>query len=158
MFSIFVPRGSRNKRFKDIIGRMAQKKRIKFIVFYMNGKILLIDDDPRNIFALKATLKAKGFDCYTATSAFEGLKILHGEKGITVVLLDMMMPDMDGYETLAAIRKDAATAQVAVVAVTAQAMKGDREKCLEAGANAYISKPIDVDILLETLQQFTHKI
>jgi two-component system cell cycle response regulator DivK len=120
----------------------------------MSKKILLIDDDARNIFALKATLRSKGLDCLAAGSAFEGLKFLHEDPSIGIVLLDMMMPDMDGYETLAAIRKDASTAGKTVIAVTAQAMKGDREKCLEAGADAYISKPIDVDILFKTLEQY----
>jgi two-component system, cell cycle response regulator DivK len=116
--------------------------------------ILIIDDDHRNIFALTAVLKAKGFAVVSASSAKEGLHLLQTEQGIKVVLLDMMMPDMDGYEALQVIRKDERMAGTAVIAVTAQAMVGDREKCLEAGADDYVSKPIDVDLLLDLLNQF----
>lgn len=116
--------------------------------------VLIIDDDDRNIFALKATLKARGFVCYTAVSAAEGIKLLEKNAGIKVVLLDMMMPEMDGYEALQAIRSNEAIAGKAVIAVTAQAMTGDKEKCLAAGANDYISKPIDVDQLLQKLNKY----
>lgn len=116
--------------------------------------VLLIDDDSRNIFALTAVLKAKGFRILSASSAHEGIQHLQNNKGIKVVLLDMMMPDMDGYETLRFIRNDEKMSTVPVIAVTAQAMPGDREKCLEAGANEYVSKPIDVDFLLQVLNRF----
>ncbi|RYZ28503.1 MAG: response regulator [Chitinophagaceae bacterium] len=116
--------------------------------------ILLIDDDSRNIFALTAVLKAKGFHILSASSAQEGIQHLQNNQGIKVVLLDMMMPDMDGYEALRVIRGDGQISQVPIVAVTAQAMVGDREKCLEAGANEYVSKPIDVDYLLEILNRY----
>lgn len=116
-------------------------------------KILIIDDDPRNIFALKLTLQARGYQCLTAGSAAEGIAIAENpDTGI--VLMDMMMPEMDGYQAIAELRGKPLTAQIPIVAVTAQAMIGDREKCLEAGANAYISKPIDVDVLLQTIQEF----
>jgi two-component system cell cycle response regulator DivK len=114
----------------------------------MNSKILIIDDDPRNIFALAATLKARGFQCLSSLSAKEGMALLNDDQDIKIVLLDMMMPDMDGYEALGVIRAEAALASVPVIAVTAQAMVGDREKCLAAGADNYISKPVDVDRLL----------
>ena len=116
--------------------------------------VLIIDDDSRNIFALKAVLKSKGFDVQSAPSANEGLEMLRSSKGIKIVLLDMMMPDMDGYETLSIIRSDEQLSNTAVFAVTAQAMMGDREKCLEAGANEYVSKPIDVDLLLDLLKHY----
>lgn len=117
----------------------------------MKGKLLIIDDDPRNIFALAATLKAKGFQCLSALSAEEGIAFMKHDKAIRVVLLDMMMPEMDGYEALGVIRADKELAGLTVVAVTAQAMVGDREKCLEAGADNYVSKPIDVDKLLKII-------
>lgn len=117
----------------------------------MDSKILIIDDDPRNIFALAATLKAKGFQCLSSVSAREGMAQMKQDKAIKIVLLDMMMPDMDGYEALALIRADREMAGLPVIAVTAQAMVGDREKCLEAGADGYISKPVDVDKLLEMI-------
>lgn len=118
----------------------------------MANKILIIDDDARNIFALKATLKAKGFDCLTAMSAQQGLAFLHNSEKIGIVLIDMMMPDMDGYEAIPKIKKD--NGKIPVVAVTAQAMVGDREKCLQAGADDYISKPINVDKLMEVLKKY----
>lgn len=110
-------------------------------------QVLIVDDDNRNIFALKAVLKAKGFDCVTASSGPEGIKLLSGEHTIGIILLDMMMPDMDGYETLRIIRAGSMK-DIPVIAVTAQAMVGDKEKCLDAGADAYMSKPVDIDQLL----------
>lgn len=118
------------------------------------NKILIIDDDPRNIFALVAVLKAKQFACLTASSAEEGLNILLDQPDIGIVLMDMMMPDMDGYQAIAEIRKNVSINKVPIVAVTAQAMVGDREKCIAAGADAYISKPIDVDILMDVLSNY----
>lgn len=118
-----------------------------------NRKILIIDDDSRNIFALKAVLKAKGYQCLSALDAREGLDELSKQNDIGIVLLDMMMPDMDGYEALAEIRKGTRK-DIPVLAVTAQAMVGDRERCIEAGADAYISKPIDVDQLIVLLDQY----
>lgn len=117
-------------------------------------RILIIDDDSRNIFALTAVLRSKGFDVKSAFSAGDGLEMLRSNKGIKIVLLDMMMPDMDGYEALRVIRSDNEISAATVFAVTAQAMMGDREKCLEAGANEYVSKPIDVDLLLELLNRY----
>lgn len=118
-------------------------------------QVLIVDDDSRNIFALKAVLKAKGFDCVTATSGPEGIKMLSGEHMIGIVLLDMMMPEMDGYETLRIIRAGSMKA-IPVVAVTAQAMVGDKEKCLEAGADAYVSKPVDIDQLMMLMKDLMH--
>ena len=117
----------------------------------MAVKILIIDDDPRNIFALAATLKSKGFQCLSSTLATEGIELLRQDNTIKIVLLDMMMPEMDGYEALEIIRSDHRIAHVPVIAVTAQAMTGDREKCLKAGAKDYISKPVDVDKLMAVI-------
>jgi len=117
----------------------------------MKDNILLIDDDNRNIFALSAVLRAKGYRVTTATSALEGIGLLKKDKGIKVVLLDMMMPEMDGYEALKLIKGDEELRSIPVFAVTAQAMVGDRERCLNAGADEYLSKPIDVDLLLGLL-------
>lgn len=116
--------------------------------------VLIIDDDSRNIFALKATLVAKGFRCLTAQSANEGINMLLNNEGIQIVLLDMMMPEMDGYEALEVIKTNNKIAHLPVIAVTAQAMVGDREKCLNAGADDYISKPINVDELLNKLDSY----
>jgi len=114
-------------------------------------KILLVDDDRRNIFALNAVLKARGFTCETASNAYEGLKKLSSDNDIGIILLDIMMPGMDGFEAIASIRSNPLTASIPVIAVTAQAMAGDKERCLAAGANGYISKPVDVDLLMELL-------
>lgn len=118
----------------------------------MDRKILIIDDDARNIFALRAVLKARGFVCLTANSASEGLRVVGEEQDVGAVLLDMMMPEMDGYQALPIFLEKTAR-QTPIIAVTAQAMTGDREKCLEAGADGYISKPIDVDQLLALLDE-----
>ena len=115
-------------------------------------KILIIDDDHRNTFALNAVLNAKGFRCNTVSSAEEGLKLLSENSEFGVVLLDMMMPEMDGYEAIQAIRLQHQK-NIPIISVTAQAMQGDEEKCLEAGATAYISKPVDIDKLLSLLNR-----
>ncbi|MCW3461859.1 response regulator [Chitinophaga nivalis] len=120
-------------------------------------QVLIIDDDTRNIFALRAVLRSRNITCLAATSAAEGLQILNNEHQIGVVLMDIMMPDMDGYETIAALRANEKNSTLPVIAVTAKAMVGDREKCLEAGADNYISKPIDVDELLIQIQQYLSK-
>ena len=116
--------------------------------------ILIVDDDSRNIFALSAVLRSKGFTVVSAPSATEGLQLLKNNTNIHAVLMDIMMPGMDGYEAIAQIRSDPSISNTPVIAVTAQAMVGDREKSLEAGANAYISKPVDVDGLLELLKKY----
>ena len=116
----------------------------------------IIDDDSRNIFALSALLKAKGYQVLSATGARAGISMMqNGEAGqVGIILLDMMMPDMDGYEAIPAIRAKKALEDIPIVAVTAQAMVGDREKCLEAGADDYVSKPINVDTLIEMLDKY----
>ncbi|MGN8058856.1 response regulator [Pedobacter sp. 22163] len=117
--------------------------------------ILIIDDDNRNIFALKAVLKAKGFDCLSAVSAQEGFAVMEKHDNVAIVLMDMMMPDMDGYQAIAAMKKSAKMQNIPVLAVTAQAMVGDKERCLSAGASGYVSKPINVDELLMQIENFT---
>jgi CheY-like chemotaxis protein len=114
-------------------------------------KVLIIDDDKRNIFALSATLNARSFNCVSCLSAEEALAILKKKEHFDAILIDMMMPDMDGYEAIPFIKKMPAHAGTIIVSVTAQAMVGDKEKCLQAGADYYISKPIDVDKLLSIL-------
>ncbi|UFK98412.1 response regulator [Kaistella faecalis] len=116
-------------------------------------EILIIDDDSRNIFALSAVLKAKKYQCISALSAADGLELLSGNTNIGAVLMDMMMPEMDGYEAIGKIKNDDILKNIPVIAITAQAMTGDREKCLEAGADGYISKPVNVDELLTLLNQ-----
>lgn len=115
---------------------------------------MIIDDDGRNIFALSALLKSRGYGCISATSATEGLEILICHPDIDMVLMDMMMPEMDGYEAIRQIKDNNLIAEIPVIAVTAQAMIGDREKCLAAGADGYISKPVDVEALSALLKQY----
>lgn len=119
-----------------------------------NKQIVIIDDDTRNIFALAATLKSKGFGYISCTGAHEAIELLQSRQDIGIVLIDMMMPDLDGYEAIPLIRKIAGMEKLPIIAVTAQAMVGDREKCLEAGADDYISKPIDVDRLMEIVESY----
>ncbi|GAB4036359.1 response regulator [Spirosoma gilvum] len=114
-------------------------------------RVLIIDDDSRNIFALTATLRAKSFDCLSCSNALDALAMLQTDEPIDAVLIDMMMPDMDGYEAIPRIKAIDHRKDTPIIAVTAQAMVGDREKCLRAGATDYIAKPIDVDRLLRLL-------
>lgn len=119
----------------------------------LKKKVLIIDDDSRNIFALKAVLTARGFDCISAFGAIEGINILNNDSDIGIILMDMMMPDMDGYEAIDKIRSTEKIAHIPIIAVTAQAMLGDREKAIAAGADNYTSKPVDVDLLTSILNQ-----
>lgn len=118
------------------------------------NKILIVDDDNRNIFALRAVLKAKGYQCLSAPGAEEGLEILAEDSDIAVVLMDMMMPGMDGYEAITIMKQSPGFKHIPVIAVTAQAMLGDRERCLNAGASGYISKPINIDELIKLLNLY----
>lgn len=115
--------------------------------------ILIIDDDSRNIFALQLTLKARNYKFLSAQNAQEGLQLLQSNQSVGLILLDMMMPEMDGYEAIKEIRNSDVYGYTPIVAVTANAMSGDREKCLEAGADAYIPKPIDVDKLIDIIEE-----
>jgi len=117
-------------------------------------KVLIIDDDSRNIFALTAVLKAKKYTCLSAQSAKQGFDILAKDKDINVVLMDMMMPDMDGYQAMKKMKTEPSMKDIPVIAVTAQAMVGDKERCLAAGAVGYISKPVNVDELVLLLNKY----
>ncbi|MDH6251117.1 CheY-like chemotaxis protein [Chryseobacterium sp. H1D6B] len=119
----------------------------------MNKKILIVDDDPRNIFALKLTLKARGYQMESCIMAEEAIQFLQDDHQIDVVLMDMMMPEMDGYEAVKIIRNTPSISQVPIIAVTAQAMPEDRQKCLDAGAQDYVTKPIDVDQLITAIEK-----
>jgi len=111
-------------------------------------KILIIDDDSRNIFALTAVLKAKKYTCLSADSASKGFDLIENDRDIAIVLMDMMMPDMDGYQAMAKMKELPNLKNIPVIAVTAQAMVGDKERCLAAGAVGYVSKPIKIDELI----------
>ncbi len=115
-------------------------------------KVLIVDDDVRNIYSLSKALEAFKMNVITAFDGKEAIKILDENPDTDVVLLDMMMPNMDGYETAEKIRSNPKFLNLAVIAVTAKAMTGDREKCIKAGASDYITKPVDVDQLLSLLR------
>ncbi|WP_180903972.1 response regulator, partial [Flavobacterium chungangense] len=110
-------------------------------------KVLLVDDDVRNLFALTTALERYGLDVISAESGQEAIDILNENKGIDIVLMDIMMPEMDGYETMKRIRKDSKHKDLTIIAVTAKAMKGDRQRCIESGASDYITKPVNVEQL-----------
>jgi CheY-like chemotaxis protein len=115
-------------------------------------KVLVIDDDLRNIFALTSVLEQKDIEVLHAENGQTGLEVLHANSDIDLVLMDIMMPGMDGYETTRAIRKLRAFETLPIIALTAKAMKGDREKCLHAGASDYVTKPVDLDHLFSTMR------
>ena len=116
-------------------------------------KVLIVDDDNRNIFALSAVLRSKGYHCVSSGEVSGAVEILKSVTGIGIILMDMMMPDMDGYEAIPRIKNLEDGENIPIIAVTAQAMVGDRERCLAAGADGYIAKPVDVDALINLLQQ-----
>ena len=116
-------------------------------------KVLIIDDDSRNVFALNAVLKAKGFTCVSALNAEDGLQQMRTSKEIGLVLMDMMMPDMDGYEAISEMKGDIRLNNIPIISVTARAMMGDKERCLAAGADGYVSKPIQINELLRLIDK-----
>jgi CheY-like chemotaxis protein len=116
------------------------------------AKILIVDDDIRNIYSLTSVLESYDVEVLHAERGRDGILILEQTPGVDVALIDIMMPEMDGYETMQQIRRQAELANVPLIAVTAKAMKGDRQKCLDAGASDYIAKPVDIDLLLALLR------
>jgi CheY-like chemotaxis protein len=118
----------------------------------MGKKVLVIDDDLRNIFALTSVLEQHELQVFHAENGRAGIEILRKTPEIDAVLMDIMMPEMDGYETTRAIRQIPQFRSLPIVALTAKAMKGDREKCLQAGASDYVTKPVDLDHLFSVLR------
>ena len=113
--------------------------------------VLIIDDDVRNVFALTSALELHGITVRYAENGGAGIQLLQEHPDVDLVLMDVMMPDMDGNETTSAIRRMARYAQLPIVFLTAKAMPGDREKSLSAGASDYITKPVDLDRLLHVM-------
>jgi hypothetical protein len=119
--------------------------------------VLLVDDDARNIFALSSVLERRGMEVLTATTGSEAIAVLGARTDVAIVLMDIMMPGMDGYETIQAIREDPNYRRLPILALTAKAMKGDREKCLEAGASDYLAKPVNTQQLISALRMWLHR-
>jgi CheY-like chemotaxis protein len=119
--------------------------------------VLVVDDDARNIFALSSVLERRGMRVLTATTGHEAVKITESTPELSLILMDIMMPEMDGYQTIAAIRQQPSFRRLPIIALTAKAMKGDREKCLEAGASDYLAKPVNTDQLLSALRIWLHR-
>ena len=114
--------------------------------------VLVADDDIRNVFALSSILEEKSMTVIVARDGVEALEKVKKHKEIDIVLMDIMMPNMDGYEAIKKIRKDVGNKKLPIIALTAKAMKGDRNKCIEAGANDYLAKPVDTNKLLSMLR------
>jgi HAMP domain-containing protein/CheY-like chemotaxis protein/signal transduction histidine kinase len=130
-----------NSSDEDIVGRTA----------------LLVDDDSRNIFALSSVLERRGMKVLTATTGNEAIALVEETPELAIVLMDIMMPEMDGYQTIEKIRENKAYRRLPIIALTAKAMKGDREKCLEAGASDYLAKPVNTEQLLSALRMWLHR-
>jgi CheY-like chemotaxis protein len=120
-------------------------------------KVLVVDDDVRNIFALTSLLERHRMQTVSAGSGREAIDLVNEASDIALVLMDIMMPNMDGYETMRQIRQDPRLRRLPIIALTAKAMKGDREKCLEAGASDYIAKPVNTEQLLSLLRIWLHR-
>jgi CheY-like chemotaxis protein/signal transduction histidine kinase len=130
-----------NSSDEDLVGRTA----------------LLVDDDARNIFALSSVLERRGMHVLTATTGSEAIALVESTPELAIVLMDIMMPQMDGYQTIEAIRQQPEFRRLPIIALTAKAMKGDREKCLEAGASDYLAKPVNTEQLLSALRMWLHR-
>ena len=126
---------------EDLVGRVA----------------LLVDDDARNIFALSSMLERRGMRVLTAANGSEAIRLVNSAPDIAIVLMDIMMPEMDGYQTIAAIRENPLFRRLPIIALTAKAMKGDREKSLEAGASEYLAKPVNTEQLLSAMRSWLHR-
>ncbi len=122
-----------------------------------NKRILIVDDDARNLFALTSVLERHHMSVLTAESGIEAIEILKADNNVDLVLMDIMLPEMDGYETMTELRKVPELKSLPIIALTAKAMKGDRERCMEAGASDYIAKPVQTDHLLTMLRIWLYK-
>ena len=120
-------------------------------------KVLVVDDDARNIFALTTMLENQEMEVVSAMNGRQAIELIQTQSDISVVLMDIMMPEMDGYQTMKEIRKDPKFGTLPIMALTAKAMKGDREKCLSAGASDYIAKPVNTNELLSLLRVWLYR-
>jgi CheY-like chemotaxis protein len=120
-------------------------------------RVLVVDDDVRNIFALSSLLERHDMQVLSATTGREAIEVIHSTPDLALVLMDIMLPEMDGYETMRRIREEPRFRMLPMIALTAKAMKGDREKCLEAGASDYIAKPVNTEQLLSLMRMWLHR-
>jgi signal transduction histidine kinase/DNA-binding response OmpR family regulator len=132
--------------------KVVPKNRRNIVRELAGSRILIVDDDIRNIYSLTSVLEAHNVEVLHAERGADGILLLESTQDIDIALIDIMMPEMDGYETMRKIRSMPSIAHTPLVAVTAKAMKGDRQKCLDAGASDYIAKPVDIDLLLALLR------
>jgi CheY-like chemotaxis protein len=120
-------------------------------------QVLVVDDDVRNIFALSSVLERRGMNVLTANTGREAIATLEATPEVAIVLMDIMMPEMDGYETMREIRQVPAYGRLPIIALTAKAMMGDRDKCLQAGASDYLAKPVNTEQLVSALRMWLHR-
>jgi CheY-like chemotaxis protein len=120
-------------------------------------KVLVVDDDVRNIFAVSSVLERRGMSVLSAGTGREAIATIESTPDLAIVLMDIMMPEMDGYETMQRIRQNPALRRLPIIALTAKAMKGDRERCLEAGASEYLAKPVNTEQLLSAMRMWLHR-
>jgi CheY-like chemotaxis protein len=145
------------------IGALSERQRATIADLHQSNrslagkKVLIVDDDMRNIFALSTVLEEHQMTIASAINGRDAIQMLRSDPTTDVVLMDIMMPDMDGFETMREIRKIPALRGLPIIAVTAKAMKGDRERCIEAGAWDYLSKPVDAEQMLAVLRAWLHR-
>jgi CheY-like chemotaxis protein len=150
--TLCVPLGRLSEEQRQSIGQVDASYSI------LSGKkVLIVDDDIRNIFALTSVLERHDMVTVSAETGRDAIHLLDASPDVDVVLMDIMMPEMDGIDTMKAIRKDARFRNLPIIAVTAKAMKGDREKCIEAGAWDYLAKPVDSEQMLTALRAWLTK-
>jgi CheY-like chemotaxis protein len=159
--SIVVKEVRSPERLRDEIGAILSKKAgddaadsVSIEVSLAGKRVLVVDDDIRNIFALTALLERQGMDVTSVDSGADALETLRENEDIDIAVVDVMMPEMDGYTTMANMRNLPTFAERPIIALTAKAMKGDREKCIEAGASDYIAKPVDSSNLVGMLRSW----
>jgi CheY-like chemotaxis protein len=151
--SLFMNKLKKQEKFSPVSASGAKNKTVSTIEKALKNKTVLItDDDMRNIFALSSALQVYDMNIVIANNGRQALDKLEEIAGIDLVLMDIMMPEMDGYEAMKLIRQHKQYKKLPIIALTAKAMKNDREKCIEAGANDYIAKPVDIDQLLSMLR------
>jgi CheY-like chemotaxis protein len=152
--ALFLPRGERKlpQEKRRLLEQLHSAEEV-----FNDKKILIVDDDVRNVFALTSVLEAHGMEVIYAENGRDGVDCLRQNPDVDLVLMDIMMPELDGYETTRAIRADTSFEQLPIICLTAKAMKGDRDKAIAAGASDYITKPVDTDQLLSLMRVWLYK-